>query len=192
LGDSCIDAGYSGPGLRWKPKSLCFGISSTYCGASPPSRWLSALSIAWYLPVYIGWLLAYWTRYKFASRRQWPPRGAPDRGRRSAPMDGPFGAWPSDELRRDRPSGRKGGAAYPAAGAARLPLAQDCVGAARRHRAGRPHCDGASASAAVFLGRAGAAGRTLGIISDLRLIRRSLALIIRSLRRLNALLRRAI
>src|SRR5262249_15113337 len=72
------------------------------------------------------------------------------------------------EFCRDRPSGRNGRAAHPPVAAARLPLAPDRVGAPRRHRARRSHADKARPHAALFLGRAGAASKTVGAIADWR------------------------
>src|SRR5262249_8435925 len=68
------------------------------------------------------------------------------------------------QFRRDRPAGRKGRAAHPAVGTARLRLTPDRVGTPRRHRAGRSHPHKARPRAALLLGRAGAASRIFGAV----------------------------
>ena len=62
----------------------------------------------------------------------WPPGGAPDRDRQGPPMDRRFGARPAGRFRRNRPSGRKGRAAHPSVGNARLCLTPNRVGTARQ------------------------------------------------------------
>src|SRR3974377_658904 len=57
-----------------------------------------------------------------------PPRGAADCDRQGPQLDRRVDARSSDEFRRDRPPGRKGRAAHPAAGAAGLPLPPDRCG----------------------------------------------------------------
>src|SRR5438128_1305911 len=81
-----------------------------------------------------------------------PPRGAPDRDRQGPPMDRRFGARPRCQLRPDCQAGRKGRAAHPAVGTARLRLTPDRVGTPRRHRAGRSHPHKARPRAALLLG----------------------------------------
>src|SRR5262249_44275108 len=75
-----------------------------------------------------------------------------DRDRQGPPMDRRFGARPRRQFRPDRPAGRKGRAAHPAVGTARLRLTPDRVGTARRHRAGRSHPHKARPRAALLLG----------------------------------------
>ena len=53
-----------------RPRRAMRSLSGQRAGRRSRCGWLSALSIAWYLPGSIGWLPAYWTRYKFSSRRQ--------------------------------------------------------------------------------------------------------------------------
>src|SRR5207249_2978179 len=79
------------------------------------------------------------------------------RDRQGARLDRGFGARPGSELRGDRRSGSKGGAPYPAAGAACLPLTPNRLAPPRRDGAGQPHHHGACSRAALVLGRAGAA-----------------------------------
>src|SRR5262249_9056529 len=82
-------------------------------------------------------------------------------------MDRRFGARPRRQLRRDRPAGRKGRAAHPAVGTARLRLTPDRVVTARRHRACRSTPHKARTRAALLLGGAGAASRNFGAVPRL-------------------------
>src|SRR5438552_8689590 len=91
-------------------------------------------------------------------------------------MDRRFGAWPHRQFRRHRPAGRKGRAAHPAVGTARLRLTPDRLGIARWYRAGRSHPHKARPRAALLLGRAGAATRTFGAVPLLILAHRRAAL----------------